>query len=41
MKNLIMTAAAIAVLSTAALAEDYDNTSITMAAEGAEYGVEL
>ena len=41
MRNLIITAAMAAFISSTAIADDYDNTSLTMAAEGSVYGVEL
>lgn len=41
MKYIITTAALVAMLSSVSFADDYDNTSVTMAAEGPAYGIEL
>jgi opacity protein-like surface antigen len=41
MKNTIITAALVAMISSVSFADDYDNTSVTIAAEGPAYGVEL
>jgi len=41
MKKLTMSVAAMAMISSAAMADDFDNTSVAIAAEGPVFGVEL